>query len=350
MRRYSLLFACVLAIIALLGCGGENDADPTSRITLTVSPADGVEPGGSAIITATVARPGGTQTSTTTDGTATTTTDKKGWGETVTFRLLTSNGARLSKLSQETDGNGIATTVYTAGNNYKQDVVEAVIENGMSASVVIVKTGGVSGAAMTLTADPTQVTAGGYSVVKATVTYGSDTGKPMSGETIEFSLIQNNSGGALLSAGAVTDAAGQATATYRAGSREPAQDVVQARLVSTGAVSTVVIEVAAGAAGAAIASIEADPATVSPSGASTITVKVTDGTPSALPVAGEVVNLSFIQNRSGGRLVVPGNVTDAQGRVTATYIAGTTGSVTDVIQARLLSGRSAQSVIITVGP
>ena len=53
---------------------------------------------------------------------------------------------------------------------------------------------------------------------------------------------------------------------------------------------------------------------------------------------------------AGYRLVVPGNVTDAQGRVTATYIAGTTGSVTDVIQARLLSGRSAQSVIITVGP
>ena len=102
MRRYSLLFACVLAIIALLGCGGENDADPTSRITLTVSPADGVEPGGNAIITATVARPGGTATTTTgsstttTEGTTTTTTDKKGWGETVTFRLLTSNGARLS--------------------------------------------------------------------------------------------------------------------------------------------------------------------------------------------------------------------------------------------------------------
>jgi hypothetical protein len=349
MKKFSVLLACVFMIIAFLGCSGDTSGDPTSRIALAVSPADGVEPGGNAIITATVARPGGA-TTTTTDGSTTATTDKKGWGETVTFRLLTANGARLSKLSQETDGNGIATTVYTAGNNYKQDVVEAVLENGMSASVVIVKTGNVAGAAMTLTVDPTKVTAGGYSVVKATVTYGTDTGKPMSGETVEFSLIQNNSGGALLSGSAVTDAAGQATATYRAGSREPAQDVVQARLVSTGAVSTVVIEVAAGAAGRVIASIEADPATVSPSGASTITVKVTDGTASALPVAGEVVSLSFVSNRSGGRLVFPSNVTDAQGRVTATYIAGTTGSVTDVIQARLLSGGSAQSVIITVGP
>ena len=352
MRKISVLFACLFMIAAFPGCSVDNNGDPTSRIALTVSPADGVEPGGSAIITATVARPGGTSSSTTTSttDTSTTTTDKKGWGETVTFRLLTANGASLSRLTQETDGNGIATTVYTAGNNYRQDVVEAVLGNGMSASVVIVKTGSVTGAAMTLTADPTSVKARGYSVIKVTVTDGSDTAKPLIGETVEFSLTQNNSGGALLAGSAVTDAAGQDTVTYRAGSREPAQDVVQARLVSTGAVSTVVIEVAAGAAGAVIASIEADPATVSPSGASTITVKVTDGTASSLPVGGEAVSISFLQNRSGGRLVVPGNVTDAQGRVTATYIAGTTGSVTDVIQARLLSSGSAQSVIITVGP
>ena len=245
MRRYSLLFACVLAIIALLGCGGENDADPTSRITLTVSPADGVEPGGSAIITATVARPGGTQTSTTTDGTTTTTTDKKGWGETVTFRLLTANGARLSKLSQETDGNGIATTVYTAGNNYRQDVVEAVIENGMSASVVIVKTGNVTGAAMTLTADPASVKPGGYSVVMATVTLGGDANKPLIGETVEFNLIQNNSGAGLIINSAVTDATGQATATYRAGGSAGVEDVIQARVLSTGSAASVVITVTA---------------------------------------------------------------------------------------------------------
>ena len=350
MRKYARLFVCAFAVIACLGCGSENSDDPTSRITLAASPADGVEPGGSAIITATVVRPGGTATTTTTDGTTTTTTDKKGWGETVTFRLLTANGARLSKLSQETDGNGIATTVYTAGNNYKQDVVEAVLGNGMSAYVIIVKTGSAAGATMTLTADPTSVKAGGYSVVKATVTYGTDTGKPMSGETVEFSLIQNNSGASLVAVSAVTDAAGQAMVTYRAGSQEPAQDVVQARLASTGAVSTVVIEVAAGVAGAVISSIEADPATVSPSGASTITVKVTDGTASALPVDGEMVSLGFITNRSGARLILPSNLTDAQGRVTATYIAGATGSVTDVLQARLLSSGSTQSVIITVGP
>ena len=251
MKRYSLLFACVLTMIALLGCGGENDADPTSRITLTVSPADGVEPGGSAIITATVARPGGTATTTTgsstttTEGTTTTTTDKKGWGETVTFRLLTSNGARLSKLSQETDGNGIATTVYTAGNNYRQDVVEALIENGISASVIIVKTGNITGAAMTLTADPPSVKPGGYSVVMATVTYGSDTNKPMIGETVEISLIQNNSGAGLIINSAVTDATGQATATYRAGGSAGVEDVIQARVLSTGSAASVVITVTA---------------------------------------------------------------------------------------------------------
>ncbi len=255
MKKTLLLMAFVLALFTLSGCGSDQSGDPTSRITLAVSPADGVEPGGNALITATVARPGGTTTTTTssstttTDGTTATTTDKKGWGETVTFRLLTSNGARLSAYTRETDGNGIATTVYTAGNNYRQDVVEAVLENGMSASVVIVKTGSVTGVSMTVTADPIAVKANGYSLIKVTVTDGNDTTKPMIGETVQFSLIQNNSGGTLLAGSAVTDASGQAMVTYRAGGSAGVEDVVQARLLSTGSAGSVVIRIEQEAAG-----------------------------------------------------------------------------------------------------
>ena len=67
--------------------------------------------------------------------------------------------------------------------------------------------------------------------------------KPMSGQTVEFKLVENNSGATLITQSAVTDASGQAIATYRAGGNEPAQDVVQAKLLSNGSVSSVVIDV-----------------------------------------------------------------------------------------------------------
>ena len=153
MRKFSVFLVCIM-IFAVLGCSDNSD-DPTSRITLTVNPADGVgvEPGGNAIITATVTRPGTDEEETPTTPTTTATGTSSAWGEKVTFKLLTANGAKLSSLVQETDGNGIATTVYTAGNNYTQDVVQATLENGMSASVVIKKTGTISGARVSVTAD-----------------------------------------------------------------------------------------------------------------------------------------------------------------------------------------------------
>ena len=75
----------------------------------------------------------------------------------------------------------------------------------------------------------------------------------MSGQTVEFKLVENNSGATLITQNAVTDAAGQAIATYRAGGKEPAQDVVQAKLLSNGSVSSVIIDVTGGASGASIA-------------------------------------------------------------------------------------------------
>ena len=138
-------------------------------------------PGGSAVITATVTKATGTTTTTTTTTTTgtttTTTTTSSGWGENVTFTLLTANGAYLSALTQKTDGDGKATTVYTAGNNYNQDVIQATLDNGMSASIVITKTGSVSGASIKITEPtptPASVKAFGYISIVATVTESND--------------------------------------------------------------------------------------------------------------------------------------------------------------------------------
>ena len=223
MRKVSVYFACVFILI-VMGCGGTS-GDPTSRITLTADSTD-VAPGGSAVITATVIRAGGTTTATTgttTTGTNTTTATSSGWGENVTFKLLTANGAQLSTLTQKTDGDGKATTVYTAGNNYNQDIIQATLDNGMSASIVIKKTGSVSGASIKISepTTPASVKAFEYISIVAKVTESSDETKPMSGQTVEFKLVENNSGATMIIQSAVTDAAGQAMATYRAGGKFP---------------------------------------------------------------------------------------------------------------------------------
>lgn len=355
MRRISMYFAWFFVFI-MMGCGSTS-GDPTARITtIKAEPAE-VIPGGNSVITVTVTKATGTTTTataatgtaTTTGTTTTTTTTAGGWGENVTFALLTANGASLSVVTQKTDGDGRATTVYTAGNNYNQDVIQVTLDNGMSASVVITKKGNVSGGSIKITEPttaPASIKAFGYITIVATVTESNDETKPMSGQAVEFKLIQNNSGATLITQNAVTDASGQAIATYRAGGNEPAQDVVQAKLLSNGSTSSVVIDVTAGGTGPVISAMTASPTSVKPGQQSIVTIKVTDG--DDLPVGGEWVTIQINPNNSGSSLIIQSNYTDAQGQVVATYIAGWWPEVTDTVQARVASSGSVNSVIITV--
>jgi hypothetical protein len=363
MRKVSVYFACFFILI-VIGCGNTS-GDPTARITtLKAEPAE-VTPGGNSVITVTVTKATGTTTTTTTatgTGTATTTgttttttTTAGGWGENVTFTLLTANGAHLSAVTQKTDGDGKATTVYTAGNNYNQDVIQITLDNGMAASVVITKKGNVSGASIKITTEPTSasVNAFGYISIIAKVTDSSgDTAKPVSGETVEFKLVENNSGATLTIRSTVTDAVGQAIATYRAGGNEPAQDVVQAKLMSNGSTSSVIIDVTAGGTGPVISAITASSTSVKPGQQSIVKVNVTDGDKTnPLPVGGELVTIRIIPNNSGSSLIIQNNYTDAQGQVVATYIAGNPSvEVEDTVQAQVVSSGSVNSVIITVTP
>jgi hypothetical protein len=352
MRKISMYFSCFFILI-VMGCGNTS-GDPTARIiALKAEPAE-VTPGGNSVITVTVTKATGTTTTTgtaTTTGTTTTaTTTSSGWGENATFTLLTANGASLSAVTRKTDGDGKATTVYTAGNNYNQDVIQVTLDNGMAASVVITKKGNVSGGSIKITEPttaPASVKAFGYITIVATVTESNDETKPISGQTVEFKLIQNNSGATLITQSAVTDASGLAIATYRSGGNEPAQDVVQAKLLSNGSVSSIVIDVTAGGTGPVISAMTASPTSVKPGQQSIVIVKVTDG--KDLPVGGELVAIKISPNNGGSSLLIQNNYTDAQGQVVATYIAGNPSEdVTDTVQAQVVSSGSVNSVIITI--
>ncbi len=351
MRRIFLGFACLL-FFAALGCGDES-GDPTARITALSADPEEVTPGGNTVITVTVVRPGGapaaTAGGTTTTGTTTTASTASGWGENVSFRLLTANGGQLSTLAQKTDGDGKARTVYTAGNNYREDVIQASLDNGVSASIVIKKTGNVLGASIKIMepTTPASVKVLGYMTIIATVTDANDTAKPLSGETVEFKLAENNSGATLIVHSAVTDAAGQVVATYHAGSKEPAKDVVQARLLSSGSVSSIVIDVTATASGRSIG-VTASPGSVKAYGYSTIQATVTDGGDATKPVSGETVEFRLVANNSGASLIVQNAVTDAAGHAVATYRAGGNASTQDVVQAKVLSNGAAYPVVIDV--
>lgn len=337
MRKISVCFACFFILI-VMGCGNTS-GDPTARITLAADSALAeVTPGGSAVITATVTKAGGTATTpttpTTTTGTTPTTatpTAPSGWGENVTFTLLTANGARLSAPTQKTDGDGKARMVYTAGNNYNQDVIQATLDNGMSASIVIKKTGSVSGPSITVKATPTSVKAFGYSTIQVTVTDGNDATKPISGETVEFKLVENNSGATLITQNAVTDASGQASATYRAGGNEPAQDVVQAKLLSNGSTSSVVIDVTATSAFSIDVSANPMELTAKASN-SVLTANVKDN----LGAAASGVIVTFTVTR--GTLSVLSATTDGSGNAVTTFTGDGGSSGTGVVTASITVG------------
>ncbi|MDP1991559.1 MAG: Ig-like domain-containing protein [Syntrophales bacterium] len=331
MRKVLVYFACFFILI-IMGCG-DTSGDPTARMeTLTADSTD-VTPGGSTVITVTVIKAGGTAT--------TTTSAPRAWGENVTFKLLTANGAQLSVLTQKTDGDGKARTVYTAGNNYNEDVIQATLDNGMSASIVIKKTGNVSGASIKITTEPSPASVSAFGIISivATVT---DAARPISGETVEFKLVENNSGATLTILSSVTDAAGQAIATYRAGGNDPAQDVVQAKLLSNGAVSSVVIDVIAGAPGVSI-DVEASPASVSAGQVSIVTATLTGDAKE-----GVTVTFTLPINSSGATLSAATATTDGSGKAVVTYQAGSqspTLSVSDTVRAAV--GSISSTAVIT---
>ena len=226
------------------------------------------------------------------------------------------------------------------GDNTEQGVIEA------------------GGGSVALSAADTTVAEGNSTILTATVSVirKDSTGAYITdhypGQAVTFVIISNNSGGTVTPMnGGITNADGVASAVYTAGKLKKGlvvQDTIQAHIA--GYSGQIVITRTGVESGYTIA-LAASPTSVAAGQNSVITATVTATNPeggSSVPVSGQIVNFSLVANNSGGYLVTVNAVTDASGKATATYTAGSSSpgiDVTDTVQAN--AGGSTAVVAIT---
>jgi len=335
----------ILAILSLVSaCGGGGGGDEATDLTgihsITLeADATTLNAGQRTTVTAIV-----------TDGTGAVVT-----GEEVTFSIPTNpSGATIAAVSGTTDANGIATATYTAGSNLPTTTVDDIIQASTSnatKSLIITRAAGDGSttptAGLSLTAASTSLKAGGETFLTATLI--DETGNPVTGQAVVFSISTNNSGATITTMSGTTDYNGQATARYTAGnlfSTVPLQDTVQA---TSGTYTRSVIITRTAAAAGSVIYIEADETTLAAGESTQITATVKDDT-GAL-VTGQAVTFGYVTappSGAGNLQVVGTGTTDADGQATAIYTAGSANAtlkVQDIIRVSIPA--SAKAVIIT---
>lgn len=198
------------------------------------------------------------------------------------------------------------------------------------------------------TASPTSLAQGQTSVLTVKVT--SSTGAAVSGETVNFSFITNNSGGTLVEQnGGITDGSGKAVAVYTAGPTTPAlslEDTIQASCGS--ATEVLIITRTATSATLPQLAMSASITSLKAGESSIVTATVTNS--SGSPVAGQAVTFTKLIDNSTMDLITLGTgITDASGRAIAVYTAGNNienDDVQDTVEAEISGGASYGVVII----
>jgi hypothetical protein len=252
-------------------------------------------------------------------------TDSKGTaisGLPITVSSQLNNG--LSATSVTTDGQGIASLVYTA-TKAGADVV-TFSSAGVSATANIT----ISGENFVFVS-PAPGTAIDVGVSKAlTVRYLSG-GAPQVGKTVNFAATS----GTLSAASAVTDASGGATVSIVSSSASPAtvQASLAAPLVAQATLPIVFVAKTPAKIVLQIQPTAIGPNTVGTTQQADVQATVTDA--NGNPVQGKTVNFNRLADPSGGNLSAASKLTDASGQATVQYIAGpkTTASNGVVIQA-----------------
>ncbi|MDP1991079.1 MAG: hypothetical protein Q8K00_08650 [Syntrophales bacterium] len=233
-------------------------------------------------------------------------------GERVTFTLTTNNGASLSVPSGVTNAGGQVTTIYQAGNNNVQDVVQASLSNGTSARVVITKTGVGPGRSIVLAfADPTitSVAPGRYAIITATVR---DSGTNLvSGALVRFSMTTSN--GSISRNELTTNGSGVASMVYHAGNNLE-QDILQA---TTDGAFTQFIITKTGTVLGYTATMVADPTTMDDGFINDAKLTVTVVNNNNLPVQG--LRVRFNAPSAGGTITPSHAMTGIDGKVIVTY-------------------------------
>ena len=299
-------------------------AGAPATVTVTAAPAT-VNPGNDTTLTAVVVDSNGNALV----------------GETVNFGVPTNNtGGSLGIVSATTNVNGEASVTYTAGSTPGTDIVKATVaSNGASGTTpVVVNATSVVVGSITVEAGASSLTADNASSTLIRATVADTSSEPAPGVTVTFATTL---GTFTTSTSVMTDAAGIAEATLKTGTTVGTAAVTATASGFSGRVS---VQFVAGAP--ATVAVTAAPATVNPSGTSTITATVVDATGN--PVVGETVNFNATVNNSGGSFAGLSAVTNVNGRASVGYTAGTTSGVSDTIEAAAASNGVANTASIAV--
>ena len=261
--------------------------------------------------------------------------------------------ANGNSLTVSTDTNGIAQVLLTASTTAGVAIVTADVQ-GFRVHVDIAFAAGPA-ARVQLDTSISTVSAGGTATLTATVT---DTnGNRVPGETVMFTFSTNTSGASFNSNGAsfsslsgVTDANGQATVQYTAGTTAGA-DTIRVVATSTGVIGSTSITVTApsgGAVSSAITSISVANGATSPviaNGVDTVAVRATvqgaSGPLSSIPVTFSTTAGSFAASATTATAT-----TNASGIATVNLIAPTSSGTATVTASA--SGFSASTTITFV--
>lgn len=163
-------------------------------------------------------------------------------GEAVDFTITNNiSGATLTILNGGiTDAEGNVVAIYKAGTTNPMVDVPDIIQASTSESsqVVIITREKPSGLNLTLASDiaNNQLSSGGHASMTATVL--DDSGNPVVGITVTFNITTNNSGAAITTGTATTDAVGAAIWVYTAGSTADVNDTISATVSGGGYDST----------------------------------------------------------------------------------------------------------------
>lgn len=156
------------------------------------------------------------------------------------------------------------------------------------------------------------------------VTYLDSAGAPKVGQTLYFT----SSRGTLSAASAVTDASGKATVTLNSSSAGPASIKANTASGAEMAIRTVLFV----SKTPARISVQAEQTTLAKGASTAITATVLDS--SGNPVKGKIVGFTLVSDTSGGQLSDATATTNAVGKATVTYTAGTVTTATNGVAIR----------------
>ncbi|HOX99603.1 MAG TPA: Ig-like domain-containing protein, partial [Smithella sp.] len=285
---------------------GDGSTTPTAGLSLTAA-STSLKAGGETFLTATLTDETGNPVS----------------GQAVVFSISTNNsGATITTMSGTTDYNGQATARYTAGNLFStvplQDTVQAT-SGTYTRSVIITRTAAAAGSVIYIEADETTLAAGESTQITATVK--DDTGALVTGQAVTFGYVTappSGAGNLQVVGTGTTDADGQATAIYTAGSANATlkvQDIIRVSIPASAKAVIITRTAAAGSSETAYnLSITASPTSLKIGKNSIITATLTSGSGAA--ANGKTIAFAFVGTAASGAanpVVLNGGVTDANG-------------------------------------